>query len=325
MFYRRLGKTELKVSALGFGCGAGGGLLVKGDPREMVRTVARAVELGINYFDTAVLYGNGQSETNLGAVLAELGVDVIVGTKVRLVGADIDDIEAAIIRSVEGSLRRLRRESIELIQLHNLITLQRQPQRQGVTLADVEVAMQTFETLAEQGKVQHWGINGLGDTPAIHQALATNTHTVQCCYNLLNPSAGRAVSADFPFQNYGQLIDKAAENGMGVIAIRILAGGALSGSTQRHPNAMSVVDPIASHDDYAQDVAWAQRFDFLVKEGHANNLVEAAIRFALSKPEISTALVGISNLEQLEVAVQAANKGPFSATVIGQIEAIGLT
>lgn len=325
MFYRQLGKTGLEVSALGFGCGAGGGLLVKGDRREMVRTVARAVELGINYFDTAVLYGNGQSETNLGAVLAELGVDVIVGTKVRLVGADIDDIEAAIIRSVEGSLRRLRRESIELIQLHNLVTLQRQPQRQGVTLADVEVAMQTFAMLAEQGKVQHWGINGLGDTSAIHQALATNTHTVQCCYNLLNPSAGRSVPADFPFQNYGQLIDKAAENGLGVIAIRILAGGALSGSTERHPNAMPVVDPIASHTDYAQDVAWAQRFDFLVKEGHANNLVEAAIRFALSKPEISTALVGISNLEQLEVAVQATNKGPLPAPVIRQIEAVGLT
>ncbi len=59
MEYRQLGRTGLRVSALGFGCGAVGGLLVRGDTTEMVRTVARAVELGINYFDTAAIYGNG--------------------------------------------------------------------------------------------------------------------------------------------------------------------------------------------------------------------------------------------------------------------------
>ena len=72
MNYRMLGDTGLEVSALGFGCGAVGGLLVRGEYGEMVRTVARAIEEGVTYFDTAALYGNGVSEQNLGRVLREL-------------------------------------------------------------------------------------------------------------------------------------------------------------------------------------------------------------------------------------------------------------
>ena len=91
MEYRQLGRTGLRVSALGFGCGAVGGLLVRGDTAEMVRTVARAVELGVNYYDTAAIYGNGTSETNLGRVLAELRPEVLVGTKVMVREDELDD------------------------------------------------------------------------------------------------------------------------------------------------------------------------------------------------------------------------------------------
>ena len=119
MEYRQLGRTGLRVSALGFGCGAVGGLLVRGDTAEMVRTVARAVELGVNYFDTAAIYGNGVSETNLGRVLAELRPEVLVGTKVMVGEDELDDIESAVTRSVERSLDRLRRDRVDLIQLHN--------------------------------------------------------------------------------------------------------------------------------------------------------------------------------------------------------------
>src|SRR6476469_9024673 len=84
MEYRQFGRTGLEVSVLGFGCGAVGGLLIKGDREEMVRVVARAIEAGINYFDTARSYGNGVSEANLGWVLEELKPAVLVGTKVQL-------------------------------------------------------------------------------------------------------------------------------------------------------------------------------------------------------------------------------------------------
>lgn len=320
MNYRQLGKTGLKVSALGFGCGAVGGLLVKGDRREMVRTIARAIELGVNYFDTAALYGDGQSETNLGAVLAELGLTVIVGTKVSLSAADTEDIDAAIIRSVETSLQRLRRETIDLIQLHNSLIAQPEPGRDWVSLATVEAAMRSFEKLAKQGKVRHWGITGLGETLVIQQALATGAQTVQCCFNLLNPSAGSVVSQDFPFQTYEQLIDKAAVKNMGVIAIRVLAAGALSGSGKRDSNAAQSVAPIASGVDLAADVASARRLQFLVDEGYVETLSEAAIRFAIGKTEVSTALVGISSLEQLEFAAKVANRGTLPAEALKRLQ-----
>src|SRR5919198_6102873 len=84
MEYRALGRTGLQVSMLGFGCGNVGGLIIRGTHQDRVRAVARAMEAGINYFDTAPSYGDGQSERNLGQVLHELGADAYVGTKVRV-------------------------------------------------------------------------------------------------------------------------------------------------------------------------------------------------------------------------------------------------
>src|SRR5580692_254263 len=81
---RTLGRTGLEVSVLGFGCGAVGGLMVRGSPGDQERAVARAIELGINYFDTAAMYGNGESERNLGRVIKSLKPDIVVGTKVRV-------------------------------------------------------------------------------------------------------------------------------------------------------------------------------------------------------------------------------------------------
>lgn len=317
MNYRTLGRTGLRVSILGFGCGAVGGLLVRGEYSEMVRTVARATEAGITYFDTARMYGNGESESNLGRVLAELRSEVIVGTKVQLRGQEMDNVAEAITTSLEGSLRRLRRERVDLLQLHNSIAHQRQPEREWVGLAEVEIALRTFERLQQQGKIGYWGINGLGEPAALHQAVAWGqAHTIQSCYNLLNPSAGQGVPAGFPFQDYAHLIDRAAAQNMGVIAIRVLAAGALSGSDTRHPVAAQAVAPITSGRDLSDDAQRAQAFQVLVDQGHASSLVEAAIRFALSKPEVSTTLVGISSFEQLETAIASAEKGPLPADAL---------
>jgi L-galactose dehydrogenase/L-glyceraldehyde 3-phosphate reductase len=79
---RVFGRSGLRLSVLGFGCGAVGGLMVRGDPGDQERTVARALEAGVNYFDTAVQYGNGESEKNLGRILRSLKpADAVVGTK----------------------------------------------------------------------------------------------------------------------------------------------------------------------------------------------------------------------------------------------------
>jgi aryl-alcohol dehydrogenase-like predicted oxidoreductase len=326
MKYNILGRTDLRVSQLGFGCGSIGGLLVRGEYPTMRQSVSRAIELGINYFDTAPLYGNGQSEVNLAAIVRELRADVLIGTKVRLTGKDVGRIGEAITRSVEGSLRRLGRETIDLIQLHNRIGLSWQPEKDPdrIGLSDLDTVIGAFETLQQQGKVRFWGITAMGATDALRTTMATGRfQSMQVPYNLLNPTAGATASEGFPFQDYGQLIDRAAQRGIGVIAIRILAGGALSGATERHPVASTWVNPIASEQEYSADVGRARRYSFLVEKGVVSDLVEAAVRFVLSKPGVSTALLGISSLNQLEKAVQYVERGPLPADALENIRVAG--
>ena len=97
MEMRIYGRSGLRLSVLGFGCGAVGGLMVRGDPADQERAIARALEAGVNYFDTAVQYGDGQSERNLGRILEKLKpANAVVGTKVRLQPADLGRIGDAI-------------------------------------------------------------------------------------------------------------------------------------------------------------------------------------------------------------------------------------
>src|SRR5579864_8366790 len=113
MQLRIFGRTKMQLSVLGFGCGAVGGFMVRGDPAEQEATIARALAAGINYFDTAVQYGNGESEKNLGRVLRKLKPNnIAVGTKVRLPPEDYDRIADAITKSLEGSLARLGLERV---------------------------------------------------------------------------------------------------------------------------------------------------------------------------------------------------------------------
>src|SRR6059058_3819676 len=123
MEMRNFGRTGLRISILGFGCGAVGGLMVRGAPADQERAIGRALDAGVNYFDTAVQYGNGESEKNLGRALKKLKrVDgVVVGTKVR-VPPDTKSIAEVVARSLEGSLQRLRLERVDIFHLHNPIT-----------------------------------------------------------------------------------------------------------------------------------------------------------------------------------------------------------
>ena len=283
---RAFGNTGLTVSVLGFGCGAVGGLMVRGAPADQERAVARALAAGVNYFDTAVLYGDGESERNLGRVLAALKpADALVGTKVRFSPADFGRIAAAAAESLEGSLRRLGRERVDIFHLHNTIT----EHGGGETLSADQVlhgVAPAFERLRAAGKTRCLGITAVGDTAA-----------------LLPPS--------YPAHDYGRLLDRCAAAGVGAIGIRVLAGGALSGEPGRHPIASAPPDPIGSALAYDADLGRARRMLPLVTEGYAGSLAEAAIRFALTHHGMSTILVGMATLGQFEQALAAVNKGPL--------------
>jgi aryl-alcohol dehydrogenase-like predicted oxidoreductase len=319
---RALGRTGLEVSILGFGCGAVGGLMVRGTPADQERAVARAIELGINYFDTAAMYGSGESERNLGRVIKSLKPDIRVGTKVRVPADARSRIGAAVTASLEASLLRLQLEQVDLFQLHNHIT------RAGrdsdltpeIVLGEVVPA---FERLREQGKTRFCGITAVGDTPALHEVVdACAFDTAQISYNLLNPSAGTAVASGYPAHDFGNLLAHTRTASMGVIAIRVLAAGALSGVEARHPLGSPSVEPIGSGSAYRIDVERARRLEPLVREGFADSVIELAVRFVISNEAVSTALVGYSTLDHLEYAAAAVDKGPLPGAAIERIAAL---
>jgi aryl-alcohol dehydrogenase-like predicted oxidoreductase len=179
----------------------------------------------------------------------------------------------------------------------------------------------TLDALRRAGKIRFCGITALGATPALHAMVASGAFdTAQIVYNLLNPSAGGTLPPDMAGQDFAGLLAKAHAAGMGTIVIRVLAGGALSGSAARHPIGMTEVEPIASGPHYAADVAAARRLQILVDGGYAESLVEAGLRFAIANPTVSTVLIGTSTLDQLEYAARSVLKGPLPPAAL---EALG--
>ena len=326
MEMREFGRTGMRLSVLGFGCGAVGGLMVRGDPPDQEHTIARAIAAGVNYFDTAVQYGNGELEKNLGRVLQELKpVNLAVGTKVRLPSGDFEDIANAVAKSLEGSLARLRLDRIDIFHLHNAITETGGGEALSIrqVLGDVVPA---FERLRQQGKTRFLGFTAIGDTAALHQVIdARAFDSAQVVYNMLNPSAAAGLPANYPAQDYGRLFDHTRAAGVGVVGIRVLAGGALSGSPDRHPIASPPPEPIGTAMSYDADVVRARRLMLLVKEGFAATLTEAATRFALSHPAMGTILVGMATPRQFEDALAAVQKGPLPSAALDRLTALRQT
>jgi aryl-alcohol dehydrogenase-like predicted oxidoreductase len=117
--------------------------------------------------------------------------------------------------------------------------------------------------------------------------------SAQVVYNMLNPSAGSTLPSSYPAQDYGQLFEHTRRARVGVVGIRVLAGGALSGSPHRDPVASSAPQPIGSALSYETDLRRASRLLPLVTDGFAASLSEAAVRFAIAHPAMGTILVGM--------------------------------
>ena len=323
MQMRVFGRTGMQLSVLGFGCGAVGGVMVRGDPADQERLVARALDVGVNYFDTAVLYGDGESEKNLGRVLRKLKpANAVVGTKVRRAS-----------RRVRPHCRRghdvARRQSgaagldrVDIFHLHNPIT----ESGGGSALSARQVldeVVPAFERLRRQGKIRFLGISAVGDTAALHQVIDAGVFdSAQIVYNMLNPSAAEELPQNYPAQDYRRLFDHTRAAGVGVVGIRVLAGGALSGSAERHPIASPAPEPIGSAMSYDADIDRARRLMPLVEEGFAASLTEAATRFALSHPAMGTILVGMATPQEFEDAFAAVEKGPLPQAALDRLSAL---
>ena len=326
MEMRTFGRSGMRLSVLGFGCGAVGGLMVRGNPADQERAVARALEAGVNYFDTAPQYGDGESERNLGRLLEKLRpADAVIGTKVRLPGSARGSISAGVSNSLEASLPRLGLEAVDILYLHNAITVTEGAESLSSRQV-LEEVVPAFEKLRQQGKVRFLGFTAIGDTEALQKVIDARVFDgAQITYNMLNPSAAAALPPNYPAQDYGRLLDHAEAAGVGVVGIRVLAGGALSGSPERHPIASPPPIPIGSAHTYDADLSRARRLSVIVEEGFASSLHEAAVRLAISHPAIGTILVGMATPEEFEQALDAVQRGPLQAAGLNRLTAVQKT
>lgn len=264
---RPLGRTGLDVPEIGFGCGPTAGLMVRGSFAERREAVARALELGIDYFDTAPVYGDTASEAHLGETLRALGAKPTIATKVALEERDFGDIRAATIRSAEASVERLG-GPVALIQLHNRVAFHRAAKAEygsGALLHVDDVlgpggVVEAFRALRERGLVRCFGCSAYGGDPAAVARLIDSGafHAIIVNYSMLNRTAWEPDGT--AARNYAGAGKRAAAAGMGVIGLRVLEGGAL-------------VDK-----------------------------ADEAVRFALSNRELSTVLIGFSDTAQIEAA-----------------------
>ncbi len=320
MQYRPLGRTGIPVSALSFGAGPVPAVMTAGDPARQRAVVARALEAGINWFDTAAGYGAGESERSLGRALRELDAagGVHVATKVRLGDADLDDIPAAVRRSIAGSLERLGLSRVTLLQLHNSVTARRGDEPTSITADDVlgpRGVLAALEELRHDGTAAHLGLTALGQPAALRTVLESGEFaTIQVPFNLLNPSAGADVNECFPEANYGNLIDDCRRLQIGVFAIRVFAGGALVGQP---PSAHTLQTKFFPLDLYQRDVQRAASLRDALSG--RMELADAAVRFVLGHAGVSSALIGFSEPSQIDAAVRALEQGRLPEVVLDRL------
>lgn len=330
MKYRRIGATELNLSEIAFGCGGNAGLMVRGDHKLQVRIVARAIELGINYFDNSPDYGNGAAETNLGRVLKELGQRPLLNSKVEIRAENLDDIAGHVVRSCEESLRRLGVECIDIFQIHNG-PAPVPPPLEGKIYTQLWIedymrpggAIDGLLRLKRAGKIRHLGFICRGnDADCVRQVLDTGMFSlINVPYTLLNPTAGRVkpdgLQAD---SDFGNVIAEAAARGAGSAIYAPLASGYLSDDAMaglsRHPLARQYDMASAGSQ---RNIAKGRAVRFLAQE-NGISLAQAAFRFILDHPAVTTALGGFTTEEQLEEIAAVPDLPGFSAVQMARLE-----
>jgi aryl-alcohol dehydrogenase-like predicted oxidoreductase len=333
--YRTLGKTGVNISEIGFGCGNTAGLLTGGTPEDQRAAVQRALDVGINYFDTAPNYGErvftrGASEANLGRVLKELDAHPLIGTKIELHTHHLADIGGSIAQSVDESLERLGIDTADILYLHNRVAEDRGDESGGsiggrLSLRDVlgpKGVLEAFSRQRSEGKIRFLAFCSSGGDPKANQEVVTSGgfDVVQLSYNILEPTEGRTPPPGFSGRDEGQTIDLAGEHGLGVVVIRVLSGGVLSGAPEPHPlNTGSAVQR-----QYSGGAARAANLRFLEHDGD-QTMAQAAIRYALNKPQVSTVLVGFSEAAQIEEAARASGQAPFPEDDLRRIESLYAT
>src|SRR5712691_5528952 len=306
------------VSALTLGGGGLGMLWGETTSEECVATVHDAVAAGITLFDLAPRYGDGKAEEVVGAAFAgKLPAGVRVTSKCNLGNAPPDQIEGLLRRSIEGSLKRLRLSRLDVFFLHSNVVpdaahLARRPDsavRMTLYSTFVEHVRPLFERLVAEGLIGAWGLTGIGHPDTIIRLLGEEPKpaAVQCIANLLD-SPGGLKFFDGPAKPR-VVMAAARANNVGVMGIRAVQAGALTGSIDR---------PLPADHPEMRDYARAAGFRRLCAELGENPAI-LAHRYALSL-DIDTLVLGVKNRRELAQCVAAAEAGPLPPELIARID-----
>lgn len=277
MNYHALGSSPLRVSAIGFGCMS----LEKGD-KDNARLFHHAVELGINFFDTADLYEKGLNEQTVGKMLRSIRDQVVLATKVGNQwrpdgsGWNWNPRKKYILEAVEASLTRLQTDRIDLYQLH------------GGTLDDpIDETVEAFQLLQQQGKILHYGISSIRPN-VIREYIRRKSGIVSVMlqYSLLDRRPEEEV------------LPLLRAEGIGVLARGGLAKGLL------------VDKPAIPYLDHATTVVTRAADVLHSLSGTKRHPAATALQFVLENPAVTSAVTGLRTMEQLEEAV-AAIKAPW--------------
>lgn len=287
MRYRTFGRTGIRVSTVSLGCNRLGDPGV--DPAQWPPIVERALELGVDFFDTSGSYNQGRSEAVLGDVLSRHPEPTYVSTKA---GVPIETNDFAnrefsartILRDVEGQLRRLRREPIDIYMLHS-------PSVQQLRTDDWREA---FEKLKRDGKIRWTGVS-THDHPSGIEAIRQGFDVLQVEYDMLDPSAE------------DELLPLAQQENVGVMVRTPLARGLLTGK-------FPAGQPIPAEQQWRRPrgdqlqlrLSRVEQLRFLDRSDQT--LAQAALRFVLAHPAVHCAVPGARTVEQLEANVPAADR-----------------
>ena len=294
MKYRNFGNTDLKVSEIGFGAWAiGGGAMIgntaigwgDADDQTSINAIFKSIDLGINFFDTADIYGLGHSEELIGKTIGKRK-DIIIATKAGNVSRNnqftIDYSKAHILKACEASLLRLQRETIDYYQLH---TARLSHLQQGE-------CMEAMQLLQQSGKIRYWGLSLNTFEPTAESEYMLNNKLgqgFQCVYNIINQTAF-------------SVIKNAGAAGFGIIARMPLQFGLLTGkfdkainfSENDHRKNRLTKEIVDTCNEYLVPV-WelCKKYNF--------SKTELALSYILSYDEVSTVITGIRTAAQAEI------------------------
>lgn len=314
---RTLG-TLWPVSSLTLGGGGLGQVWGETSREEAVATMREAVDAGITLIDVAPGYGDGEAEEVVGeAFNGRLPDGVRVCTKHHVAHADPGEVETAMVRGLEESLRRLRLDHVDLYILHSQIVPGPDPDRSTWTTPLAlyeEAARSAFERLAEQGRIGAWGITA-AQFPAVLESVFAGDPAPQVAQMVANvlDFPGDMAWTDEP-TNYRDLIRLAKESGVGVMGIRAVQAGALTDSLdrsleRRHPARI----------DFERAAPLRALADAL-----GESTATLAHHYALTMDGVDTVVLGVKNRDELAECLRVAELGPMPDDVMARVEDVAV-